>query len=133
MLDWQDELNLGMTGMHGYYSSNKALDAADLILAIGFRFSDRVALDTGRFAATIVQIEIDPSEVNKNVKVDYAVIGDIRLILERLLPMLEDARHEQWLAEIAAWKAEDYKPPESNATSTGGSSKRWARWWARMP
>lgn len=118
VMDWQDELNLGLVGMHGSYSSNKAIDSADLVLAIGFRFSDRVALNTGRFApgASIVQIDIDPSEVNKNIKVDHAVVGDIALILDRLLPMLEDTKHEQWLAEVAAWKAEDYRPAESNTS-----------------
>lgn len=118
VMDWQDELNLGLVGMHGSFSSNKALDAADLILAIGFRFSDRVALNTGRFApaAAIVQIEIDPSEVNKNIQVNHAVVGDIAQTLNRLLPMLEATGHPQWLAEIAAWRAEDYKPPESSTS-----------------
>ncbi len=117
VLDWQDELNLGLAGMHGFYSCNKALDSADLVLAVGFRFSDRVALNTSRFAAgtAIVQIDIDPSEVNKNVRVNHAVVGDIAQILDRLLPMMEETKHEPWLAQIAEWKKEDYKPPESHS------------------
>ncbi|MDL2293498.1 biosynthetic-type acetolactate synthase large subunit [Ruminococcaceae bacterium OttesenSCG-928-D13] len=115
VLGWDDPLNLGLAGMHGFVSSNKALNAADLVLAIGFRFSDRVALNTGRFApgAQIVQIDIDPSEIGKNVRVHHAVVGDIAQILKKLLPMLETAKHPEWLAEIAAFKAEDYQAPES--------------------
>lgn len=117
VLSWDDPLNLGLAGMHGYYSSNRALDEADLILTIGFRFSDRVALNTKKWApkAKIVQIEIDPSEVNKNVMVEHAVVGDLQLILQKLLPMLEPSRHEAWLDEIAQWKKEDYKPVDSSS------------------
>ncbi|MDL2218931.1 biosynthetic-type acetolactate synthase large subunit [Ruminococcaceae bacterium OttesenSCG-928-O06] len=112
VLGWDDPLNLGLVGMHGSYSANKAISEADLVLAIGFRFSDRVALDTQRFApaADIVQIDIDPSEVGKNVRIKHAVVGDIHQILSRLLPMLESASHTPWLDEIAAWKKEDYAP-----------------------
>lgn len=115
VMDWQDELNLGLVGMHGHYSSNKALHGADLILGIGFRFSDRVALNAGRFApnAVIVQIDIDPSEMNKNVKVQHAVTGDILKTLKLLLPLLKPAKHRQWMEEIAVFRADDYKPKES--------------------
>ncbi|MGD9560626.1 MAG: biosynthetic-type acetolactate synthase large subunit [Oscillospiraceae bacterium] len=115
VLGWDDTLNLGMVGMHGCICGNKALNAADLVLAIGFRFSDRVALNTSCFApgAKIVQIDIDPSEVNKNVAIDHAVVGDIDLILKKLLPMLEPTRHDAWLDEIAAWREQDYRPQDS--------------------
>ncbi|MFV0412268.1 MAG: biosynthetic-type acetolactate synthase large subunit [Oscillospiraceae bacterium] len=115
VLSWDDSLNVGLVGMHGQLSGNKALDSADLILAVGFRFSDRVALNTGRFGhrAKIVQIEIDPSEVNKNVKVDHAVVGDIQLILQQVLPMLEQSNHDAWLQEIAEWKKQDLHPQNS--------------------
>lgn len=118
VLSWDDPLNVGMVGMHGFLSGNKALDNADLILAVGFRFSDRVALNTRKWArkAHIVQIDIDPSEVNKNVNVEHAVVGDVQLILKKLLPMLEPTQHDAWLEEIAEWKAEDHKPADS-ATS----------------
>lgn len=118
VLGWDDPLNLGLVGMHGFTSGNKALSEADLVLAVGFRFSDRVALNTGRFApgAQIVQIDIDPSEIGKNVRVHHSVVGDIAQILEKLLPMLEGAKHTEWLAEIAAWKVEDWQPADSRTS-----------------
>lgn len=116
VLSWDDPLNVGMVGMHGTVTGNKALCNADLILAIGFRFSDRVALNTEKWGrqAKIVQIEIDPSEVNKNVEADHAVVGDIQLILQKVLPMIEQTTHDSWVEEIAEWKKEDYKPKDSN-------------------
>ncbi len=115
VLSYDDPLNVGMVGMHGYYSGNKAIDNADLLITVGFRFSDRVALKPTDFArrAKIVQIDIDPSEVGKNVVVDHAAIGDIKLILEKLLPMLEPTKHDEWMAEIAEWQKEDIKPKDS--------------------
>ncbi len=117
VLSYEDELNLGLVGMHGFTSGNKAIDGADLVLAIGFRFSDRVALNTGRFApnAKIVQIDIDPSEINKNIRVAHSVVGDIGDVLRRLLPMLEKTEHSAWLDEIAAWKKEDYRPKDETS------------------
>jgi len=115
VLSWDDPLNIGLVGMHGFATGNRAIDAADLVLAIGFRFSDRVALNVGRWApnAKIVQIDIDPSEVNKNVHIDHAVVGDIDLVLKKLLPMLEATGHEAWLDEINAWRRDDYHPADS--------------------
>lgn len=118
VLSWDDPLNVGMVGMHGFVSGNKALDHADLILAIGFRFSDRVALNTEKWGrrAKIVQIDIDPSEVNKNITVEHAVVGDVQQILQKVLPMLEKTTHEAWLGEIDEWRKEDYHP--SNSTTS---------------
>ena len=115
VLSWDDPLNMGLVGMHGSYSGNMALDNADLILAVGFRFSDRVALNTQKWAprAAIVQIDIDPSEVNKNIHAHHAVVGDIGLILDKLLPLVEAGQHESWKAEIAAWREKDYKPEDA--------------------
>lgn len=115
VLSWDDPLNIGMVGMHGRFSGNKALDQADLILAVGFRFSDRVALNPGKFGrnAKIVQIDIDPSEINKNVKVDHFVIGDIKQILQKLIPMLDETKHPNWTHQIDEWKQVDYKPEDS--------------------
>ncbi len=114
VLSCDDPLNMGLVSMPGNYSSNMAITETDLLLAVGFRFSDRVALNTGRFGkgAKIVQIDIDPSELNKNVTVDHAVVGDIGCILQKLLPMLEDTRHDAWLAQIAGWKQNDYTPAD---------------------
>ncbi len=116
VLAWDDELNLGLVGMHGWRTGNAAIAAADLVLSIGFRFSDRVALNTGLFApkADIVQIDIDPSEINKNVRVKHSVVGDISAVLDKLLPMMEENDHSAWLEEIAKMREEDYKAKDAS-------------------
>lgn len=118
ILGYQEPLNLGLVGMHGCRTSNKAVDEADVVIAIGTRFSDRVALNTERFAkrATIVQIDIDPSEVNKNVKVDHWVIGDVKAVLRALLPLIQPADHTEWLEQIEEWKRSDYHPKDDDTT-----------------
>ncbi|MCL1846396.1 MAG: biosynthetic-type acetolactate synthase large subunit [Coriobacteriia bacterium] len=115
-LDGCDPLSLGLIGMHGKASANHALAEADLVLALGFRFSDRVALDARRWAAQarIIQVDIDPSEVNKNVAVDQAVVGDVREVLLALLPLVQmtikTPRTHSWLSQIDRWRADDYQP-----------------------
>ncbi|MBR5191642.1 MAG: acetolactate synthase large subunit, partial [Clostridia bacterium] len=91
VIGYNNPLNLGLLGMHGGYTTNKAVDDADVLIAIGTRFSDRVALDTNKFAkkATIIQIDIDLSEINKNVADDNYVIGDVKKVLKNLLPMIK--------------------------------------------
>ncbi len=97
-LSGSDPLVTGMIGMHGSQASNIAVDECDLLIAVGCRFSDRVALKTDTFAqhAKIVQIDIDRSEINKNVETDHHIIGDARRILELLLPMLDQLDHTAW-------------------------------------
>ena len=116
VLGYEEPLNLGLLGMHGSYTTNKAMDEADVVLAVGTRFSDRVALNTAKFAkkARIIQIDIDPSEVNKNVEVDLSLIGDAAIILEAILPHIQPAAHEEWLRDIQAWKSIDYHPVNHN-------------------
>lgn len=108
-------LNYGLIGMHGGYVTNMAVDNADLLLAIGTRFSDRVALNTDAFAskAKIVHIDIDASELNKNVGVDVSLTGDIKAVLKELLPQIKEAEYPDWTAQLAAWKAQDYTPTDS--------------------
>lgn len=108
-----DDLNLGMLGMHGKNSSNFTIEHSDLVIALGTRFSDRVALNTEHFApnAKIVQVDIDQSEINKNVVVDFQVVGDVKKILTDLLPLIENNQRQAWLAEIAEYKKGDYQPP----------------------
>ena len=105
-LDSSDPLNLGLVGMHGWVSAGRAIDKADLLIALGTRFSDRVATKMGDFAtgAKIVQVDIDPSEVNKNIAVDHNVVGDLYDVLEALLPMVDKNDHTQWKAQIDIWK-----------------------------
>jgi acetolactate synthase I/II/III large subunit len=95
-------LNLGMMGMHGEHWVNEAIQEADLLIALGMRFDDRV---TGRLAsyaphAKKIHIDIDPSELNKNVRADVGMAGDLKTVLKDLLPLVESARHDAWLTRI---------------------------------
>ncbi len=98
----EDPLYTGMLGMHGTKASNFGVTHCDLLITIGARFSDRVTGDASRFArkARILQIDIDPAEINKNVIVDASIVGDVKSILQRLNPMVEEKHHEAWIAEI---------------------------------
>lgn len=106
ILPYGDELDLGIIGMHGSVTANHAVDEADLLLTMGMRFSDRVALDTKDFAphAKIVQFDIDESEIQKNVEIDTAVPGDIGEELRVLLPMAEAVERPKWMEKIDAWR-----------------------------
>lgn len=102
-----DDRYMGMLGMHGTKTANRAVHECDLLIALGVRFSDRVTGQTSAFAnqAKIVQFEVDPAEVNKNVLVDCSVIGDLKESLTRLLPEITAVRHEEWNQKIAESKA----------------------------
>ena len=99
-------LCIGNIGMHGGYETGMVTAACDLIIAVGARFSDRVAGDREKFGeqAKIVQFEIDKSEINKNVKVDEYILGDAKIILQALLNGMEQQEHNVWLAKIDVWK-----------------------------
>jgi acetolactate synthase-1/2/3 large subunit len=101
-------LNLGMMGMHGEAWVNTAIQEADLLLAFGMRFDDRVtgSLKTYALEARKIHIEIDPSEINKNVKVDVGIVGDLRETLEALSPRIEPTDRREWLDHIAQLKGE---------------------------
>ncbi|HNZ10697.1 MAG TPA: biosynthetic-type acetolactate synthase large subunit [Smithellaceae bacterium] len=108
-----DPLWLGMLGMHGTYYANMAVSHCDFMLAVGVRFDDRVTGSIETFAANakIVQIDIDPSSINKNVTVDLPIIGDTRATLKDILRFLEEHHYTQdaglraqWLREIAEWR-----------------------------
>jgi acetolactate synthase I/II/III large subunit len=101
-------LNLGMMGMHGEAWVNTAIQEADLLLAFGMRFDDRVTGNLKTYApnAKKIHVEIDAAEVNKNVKVDVALIGDLRAILRELRPGVEKGDHNGWLARIAELKGD---------------------------
>jgi acetolactate synthase I/II/III large subunit len=103
-----DPLNLGMMGMHGEAWVNHAIQEADLLIAVGMRFDDRVTGDLRTYAreARKIHIEIDRSEINKNVKVDAALVGDAREVLEQLLPRLEHRERGDWLAHIRELKGD---------------------------
>ncbi len=99
-------LSLGMMGMHGEAYCNNAIQSADLLLAFGMRFDDRVTGNLRTYAprARKIHVEIDPSEIHKNVRVDVPLVGDLKTVLGDLLPIVEPADHEGWLDEIADWK-----------------------------
>ncbi|HEX7579056.1 MAG TPA: biosynthetic-type acetolactate synthase large subunit [Thermoanaerobaculia bacterium] len=101
-------LCLGMMGMHGEAFANKAIQEADLLLAFGMRFDDRVTGNLKTYApkSKKVHVEIDGSEVGKNVAVDVAIINDLRIVLEALLPLVSDKKHEAWLEEIGHGQGE---------------------------
>ena len=117
VIGYNNPLNLGLLGMHGSYTTNKAADETDVLIAIGTRFSDRVALDTNNFAkkATIIQIDIDLSEINKNVAVDHYVIGDVKTVLENLLPMIKVNDRSDWIKVLDTYKEVDYKPQDDDS------------------
>ncbi len=101
-------LNLGMMGMHGEAWVNNAIQQADLLIACGMRFDDRVTGNVKTYAldAKKIHIEIDPSEINKNVRVDVGLVGDLRETLDELLPGVKSADHSAWLDHIAEMKGD---------------------------
>jgi len=101
-------LCLGMMGMHGEAYTNQAIQAADLLLALGMRFDDRVTGNLKTYApgARKIHVEIDASEINKNVKVDLGIVGDLRTVLRQLNPHVEPRDRSAWLAQIEEWKAD---------------------------
>jgi acetolactate synthase-1/2/3 large subunit len=104
-------LCLGMGGMHGEAYTNKALSEADLIVSLGCRFDDRLTGPAGQFAnqAQIIHVDVDPVEIDKNVPVDLAVVGDLKDVLPALIPLVEAGNRQAWLARIQEWRNESAK------------------------
>ena len=104
-----DPLYTGMLGMHGTKTSNYGVSECDLLIVIGARFSDRVTGNAKKFAqnAKIIQIDVDVAEMNKNVMISAGVVGDIKVVLDRLNERLEQQDHAEWVAKIQKYK-EDY-------------------------
>ena len=104
-----DELNTGLVGMHGSKASNMAFTHCDLLIVCGARFSDRVTGNPNEFAkhAKIIQIDIDPAEINKNIATTLHAMGDIKEILIKLNKAVPDKNHHEWIAKVNEWKAED--------------------------
>ena len=116
VVGYDNELNLGLVGMHGSVAANRAMDQADLVIALGARFSDRVALNPEKFArrAKIVQVDIDKSEINKNVIIDKCCVGDVKEFLTRALPYIEEKKHTEWHDRVVGWRKKErvVKSPE---------------------
>jgi len=101
-------LCLGMGGMHGEAYANKTLQQADLIIALGSRFDDRLTGPVSTFVprARIIHVDIDPAEIGKNMESELPIVGDVRDVLQTLLPMVEATSHPAWLEQIDEWRRE---------------------------
>ena len=104
-------LCLGMAGMHGEAYTNLAVSEADLILALGSRFDDRLTGPVSKFArqARIVHVDVDPVEIDKNVQTDLAVVGDLKEVLPALVPLVRHGSHPDWLTRINEWREDSAK------------------------
>ena len=114
-----NRLATGLVGMHGSQASNMAVDACDLLIAVGCRFSDRVALKPSSFArnAKVVQIDIDRSEINKNVETAHHIVGDAKRVLQLLNERLEQLDHAEWKEYVFAFKTQtEYDEAEDRLT-----------------
>ncbi|GBE04091.1 acetolactate synthase isozyme 3 large subunit [bacterium BMS3Abin09] len=107
------KLSMGMLGMHGTYYANKAVQSADLLIGIGVRFDDRVTGTTDSFApnAKIIQIDIDPTSIRKNIRVDMPIVGDVKNVLKDMIKIIKDNKEKRparttWLKQIDAWRKE---------------------------
>ena len=102
----EDPLYSGMLGMHGTKASNFGVTKCDLLIAVGARFSDRVTGNAKRFAynAKVLQIDVDPAEINKNIRTDASIIGDVKCVLQELNMRLEPMEHKKWITEIEQLK-----------------------------
>jgi acetolactate synthase-1/2/3 large subunit len=139
-IDGNDPLYTGMIGMHGTKTSNFAVSECDLLIAIGARFADRVTGNAKKFAphAKILQLDIDPAEINKNIRTDASVVGDVKLILQKLNERLAPMKHSEWVSHIQSdkkkypltWDKEGLNGPsivEANDQITTSDSIRCGR------
>ena len=101
-----DDRYVGMLGMHGTKTANLSVSECDALVVVGSRFSDRVTGNTANYAknATIIQIDIDEAEINKNVSVDMSIIGDVKAVLERMNERMEQMYHKEWMDKVMARK-----------------------------
>jgi acetolactate synthase I/II/III large subunit len=102
-------LFLGMLGMHGTVYANKAVHESDLLIAVGARFDDRVTGDLKKFApkAKVIHIDVDPSAISKNIKVDVPIVGDVKQVLKELNKLVSKGDTEEWLQQISQWRKEN--------------------------
>ncbi|MHB9093180.1 MAG: biosynthetic-type acetolactate synthase large subunit [Eubacteriales bacterium] len=102
------DLSLGMLGLHGTRYANNAVMECDVLIALGVRFDDRVAVDFSSFAprAKIIHVDIDPAEIGKNVRVDIPIVGDVKQVMEAMLVRLDEKNEDEWLAQTKAWKSQ---------------------------
>jgi acetolactate synthase I/II/III large subunit len=110
-LETEHPFNVGMVGMHGNYAPNKLTNQCDVLIAIGMRFDDRVTGNLESYAkqAKVIHFDIDPSEINKNVKTDIAVLGNAKDTLSQILPYLHTNSHPEWLQEFKDYEAIEFE------------------------
>lgn len=101
-LETKHPLNVGMVGMHGNYAPNVLTNSCDVLIAIGMRFDDRVTGNLATYAkqAKVIHFDIDPAEINKNVKTDIAVLGDVKQTLVEIMPFINKGNHKEWMSEF---------------------------------
>jgi acetolactate synthase-1/2/3 large subunit len=99
-------LSVGMAGMHGTGYANKAMDDADVLIAVGMRFDDRVTGDISKYAlhTKIIHIDLDPAEIGKNVSVNVPIVGDVKAVLQQLNKLVEEQEHLEWLKKLDEWR-----------------------------
>ncbi|MFQ3567344.1 MAG: biosynthetic-type acetolactate synthase large subunit [Aggregatilineales bacterium] len=114
-------LTIGMMGMHGEAASNYAIQEADLLIALGMRFDDRVTGNLKTYApkARKIHVDIDQSEINKNVRVDVGIVGDVRTVISQLLPGVQPMQHAAWLNRIRDWHEDSDERDIINRDSNG--------------
>ena len=102
------ELSLGMLGMHGTVPANYATDEADLVIAAGVRFDDRIAGNPSKFIenAKVIHIDIDPAEIDKNKRADVPIVGDLKHVLSEINQAVEPQTHREWVEKVIEWKKE---------------------------
>lgn len=122
VLGYNEKLNIGLLGMHGSATANKVMNEADLILAVGTRFSDRVALNTSKFGgvAKKVHIDIDRSEINKNVNVDYSIIGDLNDVLDRFNKLVKRVKDDEWVKYLSDLRLKEKEEDSKRNTDKDG-------------
>ena len=110
-LESNHPLNVGMVGMHGNYGPNKLTNECDVLIAIGMRFDDRVTGNLESYAkqAKVIHFDIDPSEIDKNVKTDIAVLGNSKETLAKMLPLVNQNSHESWMQEFKEYHAIEFE------------------------
>ncbi|WP_152285691.1 biosynthetic-type acetolactate synthase large subunit [Flavicella marina] len=123
-LPTEHPLNVGMVGMHGHYGPNKLTNECDLLIAIGMRFDDRVTgnLETYAKQAKVVHFDIDPAEIDKNVKTDVAVLGNSKDTLSKILPFIDEKSHDAWFDEFKKYRDIENEAvinPQLNPTKEG--------------
>ena len=104
-IPYDHPLYTGMIGMHGSKASNILVSKCDLLITLGARFSDRVISNQNHIKnAKIIQIDVDPAEINKNIKVDSFIVGDLKMVLQRLIPLLQEKKNETWINKMNEFK-----------------------------